>query len=65
MGSRVEIPAYADMWMRGARFGRIKRVTRSAMDGTVMIAHVQLEHPQARKKLYRYPLEDCKIVEEY
>lgn len=25
-GSRVQIPAYTDTWMRGARFGTVERV---------------------------------------
>jgi hypothetical protein len=26
VGKRVQIPAYTDLWMRGARFGTIERV---------------------------------------
>lgn len=68
VGKRVEIPAYADMWMRGARFGVVERVidrsTRNviAAEGRTDIYCVRLDHPQARRKCYRYPAPDCKGV---
>jgi hypothetical protein len=73
VGRRVEIPASSDMWMRGARFGTVERVVdRSKMRfldprdprdprGATLYA-VRLEHLSARKRLYRYAAEDCRLV---
>jgi hypothetical protein len=66
-GTRVQIPAYADMWMRGARFGVVERVIdRSAsryLDPRdprgATVYRVRLDHPQARGRLYGYPANDC------
>lgn len=55
-GRRVEIPAYCDLWMQGARCGEIHSVST---DGH--IARVRLDHPQV-KKLARVILGDCRFL---
>lgn len=67
VGRRVEIPAYADMWMRGARFGTIERVIDRSKTRYLdpkdprgqTIARVRLDHPQAKRRLYGYVMDDC------
>ncbi len=68
VGQRVEIPAYADMWMRGARFGVVERVIDRSNRGMVAaeertdIFRVRLDHPQARRRLYSYVANDCRTL---
>ena len=65
VGKRVEIPAYADLWMRGARFGTIERVKIGSHNyvqpGDIRGADifiVRMDHPQV-KKLARFIADDC------
>lgn len=61
--TRVQIPAYTDMWARGARFGTVidtYRLTKGARQGQ-LIAVVKMDHPQV-KKLVRVFLDDCTVV---
>lgn len=68
VGRCVEIPAYADMWMRGARFGTVERVIDRSSHKRLdprdcsEIYRVRLDHPQARGKLYSYHGPDCRII---
>jgi hypothetical protein len=70
VGKRVEIPAYCDLWMRGARFGTIECVSigkgayLQAGDprGADMFA-VRMDHPQV-KRLAWVIADDCRYVEE-
>lgn len=65
VGKRVQIPAYTDLWMRGARFGVIERVIvgkGSYLDpkdprGADRFV-VRMDHPQVRK-LQRFIADDC------
>jgi len=67
-GDRVEIPAYSDAWMRGARFGTVTRVYRYWRTGLgaeasfdrVLVA-VRMDHPQIRR-LVRVVAADCRKV---
>lgn len=52
IGVQVELSPHLDLWMRGARFGKI----RSVKDG---IASVKMDHPEIRK-LQRISLEDLR-----
>ncbi len=52
-GIRVEISPGCDLWMRGARFGTIRRIEK----GTVAV--IKMDHPRVRK-LARVPLDGCK-----
>lgn len=45
VGTRVEIPAHYDLWMRGARFGKI--VSAHHGRGTPYL-RVQMDHPQVK-----------------
>lgn len=64
VGKRVQIPAYTDLWMRGARFGEIKRVVeggkyldpKDPRGRTIFV--VAMEHPQVRRPA-RVIADDC------
>ena len=60
--TRVQIPAYTDWWMRGARFGEVVKVTKAKTDklgANWEIAHVKLD---ANGKTIRVLLDDCTEV---
>jgi hypothetical protein len=68
VGKRVQIPAYTDLWMRGARFGTIERVIEGK--GNYLdpkdprgadIFVVRMDHPQV-KRLARVFADDCSYV---
>lgn len=71
VGRRVEIPAYADMWMRGARYGVIERVIdRSAArrldpGDCATIWRIRLDHPQAARRLRGYLANDCRVLPQW
>jgi hypothetical protein len=55
IGRRVEIPVHFDLWMRGARFGRISAVTSVPPRGTDDRAvYVRMDNKRVRK-LVRVP----------
>jgi hypothetical protein len=60
---RVQIPAYADQWMKGDRYGEVVKTTRSKVEhyGKIglEIAHVKLD---ISGKTMRYLLDDCTVV---
>lgn len=65
VGKRVQIPAYCDLWMRGARFGTVERVIpgtgnyinpRDPRGATIFC--VRMDHPSV-KKLARVISDDC------
>jgi hypothetical protein len=60
VGKRIEIPVHYDMWMRGARFGR---VTKIGKDGAFV--YVQLDHPQAKRslKVHRLDFDYVKVLD--
>lgn len=68
VGKRVEIPAYCDLWMRGARCGTVARVIEGKGNyldpkdprGVTLFA-VRMDHPQVRK-LARVIADDCRFV---
>lgn len=50
IGKRVEIPAYYDLWMCGARCGIVTSVTS---DKTML---VKMDHPQVKRRVrIRFP----------
>lgn len=68
VGQRVQIPAYADLWMRGARFGTVERFI--AGQGRFLGAGdsrgadvfvIRMDHPQVRKPA-RFIADDCQFV---
>lgn len=70
VGKRVQIPAYTDLWMRGARFGTIERVIpgtgnyldpRDARKSTLFC--VRMDHPQVNRKLARFIADDCIFID--
>ena len=65
VGKRVQIPAYCDLWMQGARFGTIARVI--AGKGSYLGANdprsatrfvLKMDHPQV-KRLVQVIADDC------
>jgi hypothetical protein len=68
VGKRVEIPAYSDTWMQGARFGTIERVIlgtgaylgpKDPRGADIFV--VRLDHPQI-KKPRRFYADDCRFI---
>ena len=64
VGKRVQIPAYTDTWMRGARFGTIERVRIASGKylagnpaGLDQVA-VRMDHPQVKRPVWCI-LDDC------
>lgn len=51
IGQRVELPAFSDQWMRGARFGTVRQVLK-ALDADDVLA-VRCDNPRIRR-LYRH-----------
>lgn len=60
---RVQIPAYADQWMKGDRYGEVVKTSKSKVmhNGQIglTIAHVKLD---ISGKTLRYLLDDCTVV---
>lgn len=59
VGKRIEIPVHYDMWMRGARFGRVTKIGKAGE-----FVHVRLDHPQAKRtlKLWRLDFDYAKVL---
>lgn len=55
IGKRVEIAPHFDLWMRGARFGTVRRV-KTGKDGRVLLV-LKMDHPQV-KRLQTVPVPD-------
>lgn len=68
VGKRVEIPAYCDLWMQGARFGTVERVIEGMGNylephdprGATIFA-VRMDNPQV-KRLVRVIADDCRYI---
>jgi hypothetical protein len=66
VGKRVQIPAYTDLWMRGARFGTVVRVIVNSTKSFIDPKHphgrdvfmVRMDHPQVRQLAAVYA-DDC------
>lgn len=68
VGKRVEIPAYCDLWMRGARFGTVERFIQGRGSylgvGDIRGADifvVRMDSPQVKKPV-RVIADDCRYV---
>jgi hypothetical protein len=68
VGARVQIPAYSDLWMQGARAGTVERFIKgsgSYLDANdprgASIFIVRLDHPQV-KRLHRFIADDCQYI---
>ena len=65
VNSRVQIPAYTDLWMRGARFGVVERVIEGSSNyldpkdprGATLFV-VRMDHPQVKRPA-RVIADDC------
>lgn len=53
---RVEIPVHYDLWMRGARLGRVVSRHRGKA-GVSAYLRVQMEHPQVRRSIKVWALD--------
>lgn len=56
IGRRVEIPVHYDLWMRGARSGKITAF-RNGKDGYSDHYLVKMDHPQVRRRLKLWKLD--------
>ena len=54
LGRRVEIAPRYDLWMRGARYGTVRRVYYR---GDVVHVAIKMDHPQVRRHA-RMPVSD-------
>lgn len=65
VGLRVELPAFSDQWMRGARFGVVVSVIKTDhVQGCPRIGDilcVRCDHPQVRR-LYRHHCENFRFI---
>jgi hypothetical protein len=59
VGERIEIPVHFDLWMRGARFGR---VTKHSVKNRCV--YVKMDHSQVRRlvKLWYADMEYANVV---
>ncbi len=66
---RVEIPAYSNMWMRGARYGTVigqRRQRANEVRGMLeakLLYRVQLDKAPNMKPTLCYVADDCTIVD--
>ena len=69
VGRRVQIPAYTDLWMRGARFGTIARFIEGKgryLDpfdprGASLYV-VKMDHSQVKRNI-RFIAQDCTLID--
>lgn len=63
IGKRVEIPVHYDLWMRGARFGKII-ARRQGKPGLSACVLVRMDHPQVRRclKLWAHDVDYAKVL---
>lgn len=64
LGKRIEIPVSYDLWMRGARFGRVTGF-RTGKPGQGAYVTVKMDHPQVKRslKLWALDWDYAKIVD--
>jgi hypothetical protein len=69
VGKRVQIPAYSDLWMRGARFGTVERViirsnnylaARDIRGADIFV--VRMDHPSVKRPA-RFIADDCSYTD--
>lgn len=61
VGERVQVPAYLDIWMRGARYGEVARVQSGMGANGPTLFGVKMDHPQV-KRLIWCKSEDCTAI---
>lgn len=63
VGKRIEIPVHYDMWMRGARCGRVTQY-RTGKTGQSDFVFVKMDNPQVTRqlKLWRPDWEYVKVL---
>ncbi len=59
VGTRVQVPAYLDIWMRGARYGTVARVRDNI--GAAVLYGVRMDNTRV-KRLVWCVAEDCQHV---
>lgn len=64
VGKRIEIPVHYDLWMRGARFGRVTAF-RNGKPGQSDYVLVKMDHAQVKRrlKLWRLDWDYAKVLE--
>ena len=60
VGDRVEIHPGFDLWMRGAKYGIVRKVYDSPMEGC-LCAEVRMDNTNV-KRLQRFKLSDLKKI---
>lgn len=62
---RVQIPAYTDMWMRGARYGDVLRTFKRTYRAgrTIKAVTIALVKLDATNRNVRVNLDDCQIID--
>lgn len=53
-GTRMELHPACDLWMRGAKFGTVTRITENSEGAPIV--HVRMDHHQVRK-IQRFTVE--------
>jgi hypothetical protein len=60
LGKRIEIPVHYDMWMRGARYGK---VTSIAADGSHILVQLDaLPSTHKRLRVHRIDFDYCRTI---
>lgn len=50
IGKRIEIPAHYDLWMQGARYGKVTGF-RNGSNGASDCFLVKMDHPQVKRTI--------------
>ena len=56
VGRRIEIPVHYDLWMQGARFGRVTRFCHGEPGASDYVL-VKMDHPQVKRSLKLWRLD--------
>jgi hypothetical protein len=57
IGKRVEIPVHYDLWMRGAKYGKVTGFQRSNVPGISDALTVKMDHPQVKRTIKVWALD--------
>jgi hypothetical protein len=63
IGKRIEIPVHYDLWMQGARFGKVTAIRRGKSGQSAYLL-VKIDHSQVSRslKLWAHDVEYAKII---
>jgi hypothetical protein len=62
---RVQIPAYADRWMMGDRYGEVVKITKIPRKDRIVSGYGETAHVKLDKsgKTVRVLLDDCTVID--